>query len=151
MAENLQLKYLYRGGDGKTKIGWVIFKGMPEKQTPKTQTPEGFEADIRRKFDGGEYFIAKQLKLPELFPFIVPVDGEIPELGKDSVHHGWHEILEFKPTDRKPTDPRTPEEFRREVNAVKDWEYRHADKINAQAIHDHIARKKMRSGPSLEI
>lgn len=59
--DNLEFRYTYRDGSNYKKSGRVIFSN-PERMRSESVTEE-----LQRAFDGGDLFIAGQIRLPEVF------------------------------------------------------------------------------------
>lgn len=110
MPTNTRFTYLYRDADNYKNFGAVVFAGI-------------IDSELRRRFeralDGGEYFIAEQLGVPEVFLW----DPDAPDYDIDDEHtwpeelgagkykinasdHCWHEFDDFELTADAPTDVR---------------------------------------------
>jgi hypothetical protein len=99
---NTRVEYLYRDGSNYKQWGAIVFRGVCDVTLQ------------RRLFvalDRGEFFIANQVRLPELF------FGDRPLYADD---HCWHELAEVTATSVVPDDPldRTIEEFVTEVESA---------------------------------
>jgi hypothetical protein len=58
---NIEFSYMYRDGGNYKKFGRVVFSN-PDQVASQSVTEE-----LRQAFDGGELFIAEQIRLPEVF------------------------------------------------------------------------------------
>lgn len=103
---NTQINYLYRDGANHKKPGHVVLAGLPAIGL------KAFEAALKEVLDDGEYFIADQIKVPEVFLW---AGGY--KLNEDD--HSWHVFSDAEETADKATDERTPEEFLASVSAAK--------------------------------
>src|SRR6476646_9926556 len=96
---NTRVEYLYRDGSNYKQWGAVVFRGGCDE----TLLPRLFAA-----LDGGELFIAHQVRLPELF---------FTDRPRYADEHCWHELAEAATSSEAPDDllNRTFEEFVVEV------------------------------------
>jgi hypothetical protein len=99
---NTRVEYLYRDGSNYKQWGAVVFHRSCDATL------------VRRLFaalDGGEFFIAHQVRLPELFFADRPLYAD---------DHCWHELAEVTSTSAVPDDPldRTIEEFVTEIECA---------------------------------
>lgn len=96
---NTLLAYLYRDADNYKEWGSIVFSGE-------------ITDDLRNRFvralEGEEFFIADQIRVPEVFPNTWPIYA---------ADHCWHAFSDFELTAEAPNDrfSRTIEEFVREV------------------------------------
>ena len=92
---NTRVEYLYRDGSNYKQWGAVVFRGECDGSLARRL----FEA-----LDREEFFIAHQVRLPELFFTDRPLYAD---------DHCWHELAEVTSTSAAPDDPldRTIEEF----------------------------------------
>ena len=99
---NTRVEYLYRDGSNYKQWGVVVFRGS----CAATLVQRLFAA-----LDGGEFFIAHQVRLPELFFDDRPLYAD---------DHCWHELAEVTTTSEIPDDSfdRTIEEFVKEVESA---------------------------------
>lgn len=102
---NTRFAYLYRDGSNYKQWGSVTFRGAPDAS---------FLQRLSAAFDTDGFFIAHQVRLPELF-----FAGDAPD-GDD---HCFHEVAEIRGTEEVPDDAfgRTIAKFVTEVErAAKD-------------------------------
>jgi hypothetical protein len=92
---NTLFNYLYRDGSNYKQWGSIVFKG---------EITDGLRERFARALEGCEFFIADQIRVPEVFPDTWPIYAD---------DHCWHEFSEFETTNDAPSDPhsRTIEEF----------------------------------------
>lgn len=88
---NTEFNYLYRDASNYKKWGSVIFSGAPDDL-------EAFETEFRAFLDDGDFFIASQVDVPEVFLYAA---GGFA-LNEDD--HCFHEFDSFELTDKEPTD-----------------------------------------------
>ena len=105
----MRFSYLYRDGSNNKRYGDVVFAN-PEKMTAE----EANEA-VKSVIDDGEYFIAGQVGVPEVFLWVTAPAFTDAKVIPD-IDHGWHEFDGFVETCKEPTDKRTLKEF---IAAVK--------------------------------
>jgi hypothetical protein len=100
-STNTSFEYLYRDAGNYKTFETVVLKGVLHRE------------DIMPFLYEGEYFIPSQVKLLDLQPDL-----------KTELDHVWHEIVEIKSTDEKPTTPLTAKQlFAAFCEAKKDnWE-----------------------------
>ena len=103
--KNLKFSYMYRDGDNYKKHGEIVFNGCPGDI-------EAYKALLETYLEEGEYFIAAQINVPEVFLW----DGDFDYCGDSD--HCFHEFVDVEETDEKPTDMRNPIEFIQAVSAV---------------------------------
>jgi hypothetical protein len=113
---NTRVEYLYRDGSNYKQWGVVVFRGECDRSL------------VRRLFealDREEFFIADQVRLPELFFADRPLYAD---------DHCWHEMGEVTTTSAAPNDPlaRTIEEFVAEMERAS---------TDGWAIFDRLARE----------
>lgn len=91
---NTRMEYLYRDGSNWKSWGEVTFRGAP--------SPESL-ARLRKAFNSGDYFIAEQVRVRELFF----------DSGPYAEDHCWHEFSQVESTTNPGDDPydRTFDEF----------------------------------------
>lgn len=77
----IRFNYLYRDASNYKRWGAVIFSN------PQGLTVERIEESLRNVFDQGELFIAHQLGLPELFPYITE-----PICEDDHCYHEYESV-----------------------------------------------------------
>lgn len=92
---NTKLRYIYRDENNYKNAGTVIFSGMINPF---------LESRFRHSLDVGEFFIAEQIGVPELF-----------FTKKSEADHPWHEFVAFEDTTETVTDHRSIKEFIEEV------------------------------------
>jgi hypothetical protein len=111
-----RVEYLYRDGSNYKQWGAVVFRG---------ECAEGLVRRLFAALDRGDFFIADQVRLPELF------FADRPPYADD---HCWHEIGEVTTTSAPADDllERTIEEFVAEVErgSTEGW-----------AVFDRFARE----------
>lgn len=107
-------EYMYRDASNYKKGGEIIFSN------PNNLSEKSIEERLSWAMEGGEYFIAGQVGIPEVFLY----DG----ISLDDDDHCWHEMCRVSPSaeafaDTK-TDTRTIDEFITDVEkASRDgWE-----------------------------
>ena len=124
---NTKFTYLYRDGANNKRFGSVVFTGMID---------DGMKAAFNGALDDGSFFIAHQVRVPEVFLWDPKANydpetftGTTPPghyIIVDSVDHGWHQAHEFGETTDEPTDEhnRTVAQFIEEVIAasVAGWQ-----------------------------
>ena len=100
---NTRVEYLYRDGSNFKRWGAVVFRGT----CAATLVGRLFAA-----LDHGEFFIAHQVRVPELFFADRPLYAD---------DHCWHELAEVTTTSEIPEDSldRTIEEFVKEVEQLR--------------------------------
>lgn len=112
---NTRFSYLYRDASNYKNHGDVVFSGE--------FTPE-LEEKLTSVLNDGEYFIAHQVGIPEVFlwdkdleydEYPVELVGTARYKIDEEDDHVWHEFDGLSLTDAAPTDPRTIEEFIDEV------------------------------------
>jgi hypothetical protein len=103
---NIELCYQYRDGDNYKQWTSIVFSN------PNGLSLEEIEESLRSSFDGGEYFIASQIGIPECF---------IKDYALNGSDHCWHEFVEVDETTALPSENRTIAEFIKEVSQVEDW------------------------------
>ena len=96
---NTVFHYLYRDGSNYKQWGSVVFAGA---------ITDVLTQRFARSLESGEFFIADQLRVPEIFPDTWPIYAD---------DHCWHEWAGFEATDSSPNDPesRTIEQFVRDA------------------------------------
>jgi hypothetical protein len=101
---NTEISYQYRDAGNYKRGGQVVLNGT---------FPAGaamLKALIHNKVEGGEFFIASQVGLPEVFPWLDPkAPPEIKAVTPDD--HCWHELTDIEEVSKAATDTRTPSEF----------------------------------------
>jgi len=99
---NTRFAYFYRSPSNTKKWGAVVFSGVADGSS---------EQRLTATFDSFEFFIADQLRVPELFFH----DGLTPEEDKC-----WHEFASLEVTTEEVTDrlSRSIEEFVAECEAA---------------------------------
>jgi len=92
---NTRVEYLYRDGSNYKQFGAVVFRGECDANLART---------LFAALDRGEFFIADQVRLPELFFTDRPLYAD---------DHCWHEMGEVTTTSAAADDPlgRAIEEF----------------------------------------
>jgi hypothetical protein len=104
---NTRVEYLYRDGSNYKQWGAVVFRG---------DCDESLVRSLLAALDREEFFIAHQVRLPELFFADRPLYAD---------DHCWHDMGEVTRTSAAADDlmGRTIEEFVAEVEqaAVKGW------------------------------
>ncbi len=122
--KNTAFNYMYRDGSNFKKRGVAIFADLPTEE---------LERRLIAALSEGLYFIAHQVRVPEVFLWDPELDygeeypEELIETGRYKINdmdHVWHEFTDLKPTNWKPTDTRTLREFIAdlEVTSVKAWD-----------------------------
>lgn len=113
---NTRVEYLYRDGSNYKQWGVVVFRG---------ECDASLAGRLFAALDRGEFFIAHQLRLPELFFADRPLYAD---------DHCWHEMGEVTPASAAADDlhARTIEEFVAEVERAC---------TNAWALFDRLARE----------
>jgi hypothetical protein len=105
--ENTSFKYCYQPSNKnpeKALEGEVILSGWIGLDKPNIKTK------IERCLEDGQYFIASQLNIPELFPWKLP--SEHPSFhAPTNEDHCWHKFSDINPSSNSPTDHRTMQEF----------------------------------------
>ena len=110
---NIEFKYMYRDGGNFKTGGSVVFKDAPDDL-------EAAKTELRKALDEGEWFIASQVGVPEVFSWDPHADYDPDDertfpadLGPgkyciwDDCDHCWHEFMDLVVTDQEPTDERT--------------------------------------------
>lgn len=109
MYKNIKFRYLYRDGNNNKKYASLIFKNT------QGSSMESLQARLLASFWGNCYFVAHQIRLPELFFEDFPESSDI----------SFHEYDEIEETDESSNDPlnRSIEDFVFEVTAesAKGW------------------------------
>lgn len=82
---NTVFKYLYRDASNYKEWGEVVFSGVADDPN----------ATIVRSLDSGEFFIAHQIRIPEVFPKTRPHYSD---------DHCWHEFESVEVTTAEPSD-----------------------------------------------
>jgi len=122
--KNIKFFYLYRDADNYKQGGHVVF-GVPSNAGESIPLEE-IEARLRKLFRDGEYFIASDIGVPEVFLWnsSVEYDPDDPNLSPEShkdgyvindADHCWHEFYGVESTDEEPTDSRSARRFVEEV------------------------------------
>lgn len=105
---NTKFNYLYRDASNCKKWGSVIFSGTPYDL-------EAFETEFKAFLSDGDFFIASQIDVPEVFLSTTGNDG-----------HCFYEFDCFEITYKEPTDEqgRSIEDFFDAVKAANEqgWE-----------------------------
>jgi hypothetical protein len=83
---NTLFNYLYRDASNYKEWGEIVFKG---------EATQALGERFARALDGGDFFIADQIRIPEVFPSTWPVYAD---------DHCWHESAGFELTERPVTD-----------------------------------------------
>ncbi len=104
MSTNIRFDYLYRDGGNYKSWGAVIF------ENPDRISINDINKRLRKAFDSQELFIAKQIRIPEVFP-------DINEPTRDD--HCFHEFDSIAQTAKTPNDVegRSINDFIEEVEA----------------------------------
>ena len=102
--ENVQLHYQYRDAHGSKRCAYVIFAN------PDNLKPEEIELRLERALWEGEFFVADQIRIPEVFLYL---DGTLD----DELDHCFHHFDSVDLTSETPTDKynRSIRQFIREV------------------------------------
>lgn len=95
---NTRIDYLYRDAGNWKTSGFDVLAGA--------LTPEQTTA-LRRACDGGEYFIASQVGLPDLQPRGAATDSTFPT----DEDHVWPELATIQATDEPATLDLTAHDF----------------------------------------
>ena len=92
---NTVFSYLYRDGSNYKQWGSVVLAGA---------IADALTERFARSLESGQFFIADQLQVPEVFPDSWPIYAD---------DHCWHEWAGFETSDYSPNDSlsRTIEEF----------------------------------------
>jgi len=106
---NVRFNYLYRDAANYKAFGEVVFAN------PDNLAIKSADRRLCARFDSGEFFIASQLGIPEVFLW---KQGEFP---LDVADHCFHEFSGLEETDDPATDSRTLAEFVRAVELVTHW------------------------------
>ncbi len=121
---NTKFSYLYQDGSGHRYFAERIFAGSPQAELIDR---------LRRAMEPGEdpgmyRFIAEQVGLPSVFPWVVDVPGTEPVQFRPSQDPPWHEVNlgegeDVGPgllvSDEEPTDGRSLEQFVRSVEQAR--------------------------------
>jgi len=83
---SIQFEYLYRDASNNKRWGNVVFAGSFDRL---------LDERLRRSLHDGEWFIATQVRLPELFFAEYPLDQD---------DHCWHEFHSLTACDAMPSD-----------------------------------------------
>ena len=96
---NTAFEYLYRDASNYKQYGCVVFAG---------HVTDALRERFAAALDGGEFFIAEQLRIPEVFPETWPTYAD---------DHCWHESAGFEATEASTSDPfnRSVDQFVREA------------------------------------
>ena len=121
---NTKFSYLYQDGSGHRYFAERIFAGPP---TP--ELVERLRQAMERADDEGTYrFIAAQVGLPSVFPWVADIPGTEPVQFRPSEDPLWHEVnlgegetvqAGLLLSDDEPTDGRSLEQFVRSVEQAK--------------------------------
>ena len=88
MLNNITFSYLYRDASNYKRRGEIILAGSPGLDAAQA------EQRVRAALERGEYFIARQVRVAEVFfDTFAPQDD-----------HCWHELAGLSPTIDAPTD-----------------------------------------------
>jgi len=117
---NVKFHYQYRDAGNYKRAGSVVFGGG----LPEGATVDGVSEALEQVFEGGCYFIANQVNIPEVFGWDPDVEYDpdnpatYPEgLGpgryciQEDLDHCWHEFCGVEFVGETPTDSRSWEEF----------------------------------------
>lgn len=83
---NTRFEYLYRNASNYKQWGAVVFSGLADR---------GLEARLTATLDSHEFFIADQVRVPELFFHDGLAGADDP---------CWHEFVAFETTTEEPSD-----------------------------------------------
>ena len=122
--KNTAFNYMYRDGSNFKKRGVAVFTG---------RLTEALERRLIAALSKGLYFIAHQVRVPEEFLwdpelyYGVAYPEELMGSGCYKINdmdHVWHEFTDLKPTEWRPTDARTLDEFITDLEAasVAGWD-----------------------------
>jgi hypothetical protein len=110
MYKNIKFKYLYRDGGNYKKYHSIVFRNT------QNHSVELLNHRLEEVFWSNIFFVASQIKLPELFFEDFPNDDDI----------SFHEFDGIELTPEKPNDPlnRSIEDFVDEVRleSAKGWD-----------------------------
>lgn len=90
MSENIKFTYLYRDAANYKIWNDIVFAN------PFRVSVEEIESRLRRNFEGEELFVADQIRLPELFPYL---SGSV-----NDNDHCYHEFESVEITTERPND-----------------------------------------------
>ena len=139
--KNTKFRYMYRDGANYKTCHEIVFAGQA--------TPEQ-ELRLRATLEDDCNFIAAQVGLPELFPWMDSALG----LEADEDDHDWHEFVGLLWTDEEPTEiyraqhgrlvgaPSTIEElvvtFERALTTAMPLAERHREEFIVFDLHQHV-------------
>jgi len=96
---NTRIEYLYRDAKDFRFYGEVVLPGSPRRGLQR------MEADLRKASDADGRFVARQVGLLDLFPWVTGHGS----YGRND--HCYHEIASVSLTYSESTDARSPEEL----------------------------------------
>ncbi len=121
---NTKFSYLYQDGSGHRYFAERIFAG-----TPTSELIERLRRSMQPGEGPGTYrFIAEQVGLPSVFPWVAEVPGTEPIQFRPSEDPPWHEVNLGQEenvgpgllvSDEEPTDGRSLEQFVRSVERAR--------------------------------
>jgi len=117
--KNTELYYQYRDGDNYKFGGAVVFSG---------EITEELRAILWASLNEGQDFVAAAIGVPTLFPWET---GDFKY--DDQSDHFWHEMCDVEVSESTPTDPRSIEDFVKEVHAIS----------AANGWDDHVVKATM--------
>lgn len=114
---NSRCEYLYRDASNFKRWGEIVFAGRADEE---------LLARLHAALHDGEWFIASQVRVPELFFVEYPLDQD---------DHCWHEFGATVNTDALPDDAydRTIQEFVEEVERAAAEGWREFDVIESRS------------------
>lgn len=103
---NICINYIYRDGSNYKRCGEAVVAN------PSGLKTEAVDACITDHLDDGEYFIAHQVGLPEVFHWL---NGEYEVTDDD---HPWHEFCGVEETDSPVTHDMTIDDLLKKFEAA---------------------------------
>lgn len=141
---NTRFSYLYEDGSGHRYFAERVFAGTPE--------PELLDR-LRRAMEPGDgpgtyRFIAEQVGLPSMFPWVTDTPGTEPARFRPAQDPPWHEVnlgegdhvdAGILVSDDEPTDGRSFEQFVRAVEQARaeGW---HTDEVLGAEVDGKLGR-----------
>lgn len=139
---NTKFSYLYQDSRGRRFFAERIFAG-----TPRAELIDRLRRAMEPGEDPGTYrFIAEQVGLPSVFPWVLDQAGTQPAEFRPAEDSAWHQVNlgegEEVPagllvSDDEPTDGRSLEQFVRSVERAREEGWR-TDEISAAKIDGNL-------------
>lgn len=116
---NTQFNYLYRDASNYKKPGQIVLRGLPAAGV------EAFDTALKAFLSDGQFFIAGQIAVPEVFLWSGPGAYKVGEND-----HCWHEYSDVESVKTIATDERTPEQFLLAVEAANQAGWQEFDPVS---------------------